>query len=364
MHWSQPIRQKNYNIQKECNPMETLILAENEANTAAIAAKILIEGGLVALPTETVYGLGANGLDREAVAKIFQAKGRPQDNPLILHIAKPEQMEEICKDIPPCAWELAEKFWPGPLTMVLPCKDHVPSITTANLNTVAVRCPRTPITREIIALAGVPIAAPSANLSGKPSTTTAGHVFHDMAGKIQAIVDGGPCSVGLESTIVDLTGEKPRLLRPGGVTPEQLQAVLGELEIDGAVTGHMHEGEVVRAPGMKYKHYAPSAEVIIITGSRENAARYIQNHFTPRDAVLCFAEELPYYHQYNPTVYGQESDAGSLARGLFSALRDLDRSDIGTIYARCPQGGGVVFAIENRLKKAAGFHIVSGDDEQ
>ena len=211
--------------------------------------------------------------------------------------------------------------------------------------------------------AGVPIAAPSANRSGKPSTTTAAHVLHDMDGRIEAILDGGPCEVGVESTIVDLTGERPRLLRPGGVTPEELRALLGELDIDRAVLGQISNDAVVRAPGMKYKHYAPSAEVYIISGSSEAAARYIRRRFGPGDAVLCFAEELPLYDGCNPTAYGSENDVRTLSAGLFAALRDLDRPDIRTIYARCPEGGGVAYAVGNRLKKAAAFRVVDAEHE-
>jgi len=209
----------------------------------------------------------------------------------------------------------------------------------------------------------VPIAAPSANRSGKPSTTTAAHVLHDMDGRIEAILDGGPCEVGVESTIVDLTGERPRLLRPGGVTPEELRALLGELDIDRAVLGQIANDAVVRAPGMKYKHYAPSAEVYIISGSSEAAARYIRRRFGPGDAVLCFAEELPLYDGCNPTAYGSENDVRTLSAGLFAALRDLDRPDIRTIYARCPEGGGVAYAVGNRLKKAAAFRVVDAEHE-
>lgn len=202
--------------------MKTLFLDAKAPETPEIAAHIIRKGGLVAIPTETVYGLGANGLDEKAVLKIFEAKGRPQDNPLILHVAEPEEMERFCHDIPASAYTLAEKFWPGPLTMVLPVRDIVPKRTTAGLATVAVRCPDNAVTRKIIALAGVPIAAPSANLSGKPSTTTAEHVRHDHDGKIDAIVDGGPCRVGVESTIVDLTGPAPQILREGGIPGQEL----------------------------------------------------------------------------------------------------------------------------------------------
>lgn len=341
--------------------MKTVVLEADSAHAAQYAADIIRKGGLVGLPTETVYGLGANALDEQAVAKIFTAKGRPQDNPLILHIAEPEEMERYCHSIPQTAWELAERFWPGPLTLVLPCRDLVPRRTTAGLSTVAVRCPETPVTREIIRLAGVPIAAPSANLSGKPSTTTAQHVLHDLDGVIEAIVDDGPSRVGVESTIVDLTGPRPRLLRPGGIGPEELQAVVGELEIDPAVVGQLEPDMVPRAPGMKYKHYAPQASVIIVTGTADQAAAYIRRHFQSGDAVLCFREELSVFAAYNPTAYGSETDELSLTHGLFAALRELDRPEIGTIYARCPEGGGAAYAVRNRLNKAAGFCIVSGE---
>lgn len=344
--------------------MKTLMLSAEKREDVALAAKLIREGGLVAFPTETVYGLGANGLDAGAVLHIFEAKGRPQDNPLILHISEPREMENICHDIPQAAWLLAERFWPGPLTMVLPVRDNVPKRTTAGLDTVAVRCPKTAAARELIRLAGVPVAAPSANRSGKPSTTTAAHVLHDMDGRIDAILDGGACEVGVESTIVDLTGERPRLLRPGGVTPEELKALLGVLDIDRAVLGQIANDAVVRAPGMKYKHYAPAAEVIIVSGSSEAAARYIRRHFGDGDATLCFAEELPLYGGCNPTAYGRLDAPQTLSAGLFAALRDLDRPEIRTIYARCPEGGGLAYAIGNRLKKAAGFHVVDAEAEK
>lgn len=345
--------------------MKTLMLSASDQNAPAEAAEIIRKGGLVAIPTETVYGLGANAMDEEAVAKIFLAKGRPQDNPLIIHISCTEELKLYCHDIPQSAWLLAEHFWPGPLTMVLPVRDCVPKRTTAGLDTVAVRCPKTEVTRALIREAGVPIAAPSANLSGKPSTTTAAHVLHDYGtdGKIDAIIDGGPCEVGVESTIVDLTGEKPRLLRPGGITPEELTALLGELEIDRAVLGQISNDTVVRAPGMKYKHYAPGAEVYIINGSAEAAAAYIRRRFTDGDAVLCYEEELPLYDGCNPTTYGSIRDVKTLSAGLFAALRALDRPEIKTIYARCPEGGGVAYAVGNRLKKAAAFRMVNAEDE-
>ena len=342
----------------------TLLLKHTDPNAAEIAAELIRKGELVALPTETVYGLGANGLDPAAVAKIFAAKGRPQDNPLILHISEPSELDKYCHDIPKSAWDLAERFWPGPLTMVLPVRDLVPRSTTAGLDTVAMRCPQTPVTREIIRLAGVPIAAPSANLSGKPSTTTAEHVLHDygLDGPLAAIVDAGPCRVGVESTIVSLTGANPRLLRPGGIGPEQLRQVLGRLEVDRAVTGLISEDTVVRAPGMKYKHYAPRAQVIVVEGASETAAKYIRSRLDETAAVLCFSEELPLYDGCRALAYGSETDPGSLSAGLFAALRDLDRDDVSTIYARCPTGGGVACAVRNRLLKAAGFRTVRAEE--
>ncbi len=343
--------------------MKTQLLSAGEVSTPQIAANFIKDGELVAIPTETVYGLGADGLNPDAVAKIFQAKGRPQDNPLILHIAEARDMENFCHNIPKVAYLLAEKFWPGPLTMVLPAKDCVPKCTTAGLPTVAVRCPDNAVTREIIRLAGVPVAAPSANISGKPSTTTAQHVFDDHNGKIPLIVDGGPCRVGVESTIVDLTEERPRLLRPGGITPEQLLAVLGDLAVDKAVTAQIDKDAVVKAPGMKYKHYAPQAEVVIVSGSREKAAAYIHRHITPNDRVLCFEEELSLYADCNPLSYGREDCIETLSAGLFAALRELDDPTVSKVYARCPEGGGVAYAVQNRLKKAAAFQIADAEVE-
>ena len=344
--------------------MNTLFLSAAAPDTALVAADILKNGGLVAIPTETVYGLGANGLDEAAVAKIFEAKGRPQDNPLILHVADAADMEKFCHSIPKAAYALADAFWPGPLTLVLPARDTVPKRTTAGLSTVAVRCPDCDITRSIIRLAGVPVAAPSADISGKPSTTTAQHVLHDHDGRIDAIVDGGSCRVGVESTIVDLTEERPRLLRPGGITPEQLLEVLGDLVIDKAVTARIDKDAVVKAPGMKYRHYAPSEPVVIVAGSREKAAQYIHRHFTPGDRVLCFEEELPLYADCAPLSYGKEADVQTLSAGLFAALRELDDPAIHQVYARCPEGGGIAYAVQNRLKKAAAFHIVDAEVEE
>ncbi len=342
--------------------MQTKVIAATDPDCVRLASDILKQGELVALPTETVYGLGANGLDPDAVAKIFAAKGRPQDNPLILHVTGVEQISLFCHHIPQSAYRLAEKFWPGPLTMVLPARDIVPKCTTAGLPTVAVRCPDSDVTRQIIALAGVPVAAPSANISGKPSTTTAQHVLDDHDGKLPLIVDGGACRVGVESTIVDLTEVRPRLLRPGGITPEQLMEVLGDLVIDKAVTAQINKDAVVKAPGMKYRHYAPQAQVVIVAGNTEAAANYIRNHYTDSDRVLCFEEELPLYAGCAPLAYGKESDVSTLSAGLFAALRELDDPSVSKVYARCPVGGGMAYAVQNRLKKAAAFQIVDVEE--
>ena len=338
--------------------MKTLLLSAGEASTPATAAEIIKKGELVAIPTETVYGLGANGLDPDAVAKIFLAKGRPQDNPLILHIADARDMEKYCHSIPDCAYALAEAFWPGPLTLVLPAKENVPKCTTAGLPTVAVRCPDNAVTREIIRLSGVPIAAPSANISGKPSTTTAQHVLHDHDGKIAAVVDGGPCRVGVESTILDLSDETPRLLRPGGITGEQLQAIVGDIVLDKAITSSVSHDEVVKAPGMKYRHYAPDCQVLIVDGDLPAAVSYVKEHFAPGNRVLCFEEELEAFKEFSPLSYGKNADRDTLLAGLFAALRELDDPAIGTVFARCPNGSGKALAVQNRLGKAAGFTSV------
>ena len=342
--------------------MNTLILQPDAPGTVAIAAQIIRDGGLVALPTETVYGLGADGLNPLAVDRIYEAKGRPKDNPMILHVTGMEQVETLCHHIPPCAYALAEAYWPGPLTMILPAREHIPKRTTGGLSTVAVRCPDSVVTRQVIAASATAIAAPSANLSGKPSTTTVQHVLHDHDGKIEAVIDGGACRVGVESTIVDLTETPARLLRPGGVTPAQLREILGDLTVDKAVTAQLGPDEIARAPGMKYRHYAPQCQVVIVAGSREKAAAYIHAHYQNSDRVLCFEEELPLYKNCNPLAYGREADARTLCAGLFAALRELDDPKVRMVYARCPEGEGVSYAVQNRLKKAAAFQIIDAEE--
>ena len=325
---------------------------------AVLAAEILRQGGLVGIPTETVYGLGANGLDPEAVSHIFQAKGRPQDNPLILHIPEASWLERYCKEIPLTAYQLAQTFWPGPMTMILKRKDIVPDVVTAGMDTVGMRCPSHPLCREIIAQAQVPVAAPSGNTSGRPSPTTAEHMLEDMNGKIDAIVDGGPCSVGVESTIIDLTCQPPRLLRPGGITLEQLESVLGEVAVDPAVTRLMGAGEKPKAPGMKYRHYAPKAPVTVVAGEGAASAAYIAAHAAPGDGVICFDEYAGSFSQQVVRTMGPARDKGEQARHIFDDLRAFDHTQVSAIWAQCPDSKGIGLAITNRLNKAAGFHIV------
>lgn len=326
------------------------------------AAAILRDGGLLGIPTETVYGLGANGLNEEAVAHIFEAKGRPQDNPLILHIPDASWLERYCKEIPLTAYQLAKAYWPGPMTMILKRKDIVPNAVTAGLDTVGMRCPAHPLCREIIAASGVPVAAPSGNTSGRPSPTTAQHMLEDMDGKINAIVDGGPCSVGVESTIIDLTETPARLLRPGGITLEQLEAVLGEVAVDPAVTRLMGAGEQPKAPGMKYRHYAPKAPVTVVTGDPKKSAEYIAAHAGAEDGIICFEEFLPLFtrrSEARPVMdLGPAGDKEEQARHIFDALRSFDHTSVPAIWAQCPDTTGIGLAIANRLNKAAGFHII------
>lgn len=322
------------------------------------AAAILTRGGLLGIPTETVYGLGANGLDPEAVAHIFEAKGRPQDNPLILHVPSAQWLERYCQHIPDAAYTLAERFWPGPLTMILERKPVVPDVVTAGLDTVGMRCPAHPVCRAIIAAAGVPVAAPSGNTSGRPSPTNMADMLEDMEGKIDGIVDGGPCSVGVESTIIDLTEQPPRLLRPGGVTLEELRDALGEVAVDPAVTRLMGAGEHPRAPGMKYRHYAPKAPVTVVKGDAAATAAYIQAHLGEGEGVVCFDEYVGLYAGHTVEKLGPAADKAAQARNVFDALRAFDGTDVTAIWSQCPDEGGIGLAISNRLNKAAGFHIV------
>lgn len=342
--------------------MNTIVFhPESDPNAVRDVAAILRRGGLLGIPTETVYGLGADALNEDAVSRIFLAKGRPQDNPLIIHVPDASWLERYCRDVPPAAYRLAERFWPGPLTMILPRRDIVPLQTTGGLETVGVRCPNHPVTLAIIEAAGVPIAAPSGNTSGRPSPTTAAHMIEDMDGRIDGIVDGGPCTVGVESTIIDLTVTPPRLLRPGGLPLESLRQVLGEVAVDKAVTGLLAAGERPRAPGMKYRHYAPHAPVTVVTGAPERSARRIQGLLSDTAGVICFDEYAPLFPGHIIHKLGPAADKSAQARHVFDALRTFDGTDVTEIFAQCPDDGGLGLAVANRLKKAAGFHLIDAD---
>lgn len=337
--------------------LETQLLNARDPGAIQTAGEILKQGGLVGIPTETVYGLAANALDGAATAKIFQAKGRPMDNPLIVHISDFSQLVPLVREVPDSAKRLAEAYWPGPLTMILPKSDLIPDEVSAGLATVAVRFPSHPVARAVIDAAGLPLAAPSANLSGKPSPTTARHVADDLNGKIEAVLDGGPCEVGVESTVVTLATDPPRLLRPGGITLEQLRTVLGQVEMDSAVLNPLAEGAKAASPGMKYKHYSPKANVIILEGSFEQYRDYVNSHQEPGAAALCYTGEEQ--ELLVPAVsYGRESDQAQQARELFDALRELDERHAQTVYARCPTPQGVGLAVYNRLIRAAGFEVL------
>ena len=325
-----------------------------QADDASIrrAAALLRAGELVAFPTETVYGLGADALNGEAAARIFAAKGRPADNPLIAHIAGENGLAGLIAGEPcACARALMRAFWPGPMTLIFPKSPRVPREVTAGLDTVAVRMPSHPVARALISAAQTPIAAPSANRSGRPSPTMAAHVLEDMEGRIPLILDGGPCEVGLESTVVDVTGARPRILRPGGVTLEMLEGVVGDVDVDEGVLHQLQAGSQARSPGMKYKHYAPKGEVTIVTGPR--AAQEIARLYDAADgraAILAFSQA-----DYGARrVYRLKNAPGE----LFAALRQLDEDGMETIYAEDVPTTGVGLAVMNRLMRAAAFRVV------
>lgn len=322
------------------------------------AAAIIRRGGLVAIPTETVYGLAADATNPEAVSAIFAAKGRPQDNPLIVHIDSAAQLSLIAREIPETARILADRFWPGPLTIILPKTDLIPSVTSAGLDTVAIRLPSHPIAREIIRRAGVPVAAPSANLSGSPSTTTAQHCLTDLDGRVDAIVDGGPCTVGVESTVLSLAG-RPRLLRPGAVTPELLREILPDLELDDAVVRQPAPGVRVASPGMKYQHYAPRCEVFLVDGPPEQYPCWVNARADKEPGVfaLCGDEDLPLLRCPAVSLGPCQNEDAQAAR-LFSCLRELDEKGARTVYARCPRKSGMGLALYNRMVRAAAFRIL------
>lgn len=340
--------------------MNTLLLKNNDKDIIK-AGEILAAGGLAAIPTETVYGLAANALDGNAVRKIFEAKGRPMDNPLIVHIADFKDIErfKLAREIPEKAVMLAEKFWSGPLTMIMPKGENIPDEVSAGLDTVALRFPSHKTAQSVIKAAGVPLAAPSANLSGSPSPTSAEHVMSDLNGRIEAVLDGGECSVGLESTVITLAMEKPRLLRPGGVTVEEIESVIGEIEIDDAVLNRLKDSDKAASPGMKYKHYSPKAEVILLIGSDEAYANYVNSKSDKAAAALCYSGDKSSL-KVRSLILGAKDDYTGQAHELFKRLREIDKiPDIKTVYARCPKPDGVGMAVYNRLIRAAGFEVIT-----
>ncbi len=333
--------------------MKTLMLNENDIEQAA---RIIKNGGLVAMPTETVYGLAANALDGKAVAKIFKAKGRPMDNPLIVHISDISQIYSLVSEFPEKAKILADKFWAGPLTIILPKSKIIPDEVSAGLDTVAVRFPSNEIARKLISLS-MPLAAPSANLSGSPSPTNARHVRDDMNGRIDAIIDGGECEVGVESTVITLATDIPRLLRPGGITVEQLREAIGEVIIDDAVLNPLKSGERAASPGMKYKHYAPKAHIILLEGSDEDFIRYVNEHKVDGTAALCYDEDVEKLEVPNIPI-GHADDYEMQSHKLFSSLRNADEQGFKTVYAHCPKTDGMGLAVYNRIIRAAGFEVI------
>lgn len=329
------------------------------------AAEIIRAGGLVAFPTETVYGLGANALDAAAAQNIFTAKGRPADNPLIVHIVETSELSKLTDYIPPVAYTLMDKFWPGPLTMIFNKSEAVPGIITAGLDTVAIRMPSHPIAQALISVSGLPIAAPSANTSGKPSPTTAQHVIEDLYGKVDVIIDGGCTNVGLESTVLDVTTTPPSILRPGGITAEQLEHVLQKIDIDPTLMSQKNFDAVPRSPGMKYKHYSPKAEVIIIQGSLDKivveinrlAARYASEG--KKVGILATEQTKSFYPSGNVIIsMGDRSNPETIAASLFRDLREFDEKNCDIVLAEAVDSSGIGFAVMNRMSKAAGYNII------
>lgn len=362
------------------------------------AAEVLRNGGLVAFPTETVYGLGGNALDEKAAGKIYAAKGRPSDNPLIAHISCMEELEPLVREVSTAGKRLAERFWPGPLTLVFPKSEKVPYGTTGGLETLAVRMPSDPVANRLIRLAGIPVAAPSANTSGRPSPTTAEHVWQDLAGKIEMIVDGGPVGIGLESTIVDISGDEPVILRPGAITQEMIGELLGKVELDPAITGPIKENVRPKAPGMKYRHYAPKGELVLVELKEET----IRELYRPGSAlygevsrkmgewgkswkidresfymawkanqealalekqgrrvgVICTEETAEEYTVKVKRSIGKRSSAGSIAHNLYAVLREFDDLGVEVIYSESFSEDHLGQAIMNRLNKAAGYRVM------
>ncbi len=352
--------------------MRTLVITQDEnridEQEIARAGEIILNGGLVAFPTETVYGLGGDGLNPDSSRKIYEAKGRPSDNPLIIHIYRMEDLEILVKEVPESAKKLAEAFWPGPLTMILPKADVVPKETTGGLDTVAVRMPSHKVALTFIKAAGGFVAAPSANLSGKPSPTLAKYVLEDMDGRIDMIIDGGDIAIGLESTIVDLTGDVPMILRPGYITLDMLKDVLGEVTMDPTLMdGDCKERP--KAPGMRYRHYAPKGDMLIIEGEPEKVVVEIntlvqESHQKGyKTGVIATAENAEKYRADVVKVVGNRGDDTAIAASLYRILREFDDEEVDAIYSESFAADGIGQAIMNRLLKAAGHKYIKIQEE-
>lgn len=324
----------------------------------AAAAKEIRNGNLVAMPTETVYGLAANALDENAVLSIFKAKGRPADNPLIVHIADREEMS-LYAEPNEWAYRLTEEFWPGPLTVILPKKPIIPSAVSAGLDSVALRCPAHPVARELIRASKCPLAAPSANLSGKPSGTLAEHVLADFKDSIAGVIDGGPCACGLESTVVSLLGETPVLLRPGFITPEQIRKILPTLTVAKAVEEELKEEEKILSPGLAHRHYAPTAEAVGLLGTAENASEYVKKNAPDgKYAVMCFDGEEDFFTADKTVTYGHRGNSEEQGEKLFDILRKLDEEDFDVIFINAERADGVGLAVYNRLLRSCSFRMI------
>ncbi len=341
--------------------MKTIILEPTEENLIRVG-KSLFEGELAAIPTETVYGLAANALNESAVRSIFDAKGRPQDNPLIIHIAAKEDALKFVTEIPYNAQLLMDEFWPGPLTIILNAKSIIPKCVTAGLNTVAVRCPDNEIARKLIKYAGVPLAAPSANTSGKPSPTSAEHVYHDMNGKIPYIINGGICDIGVESTVITLANEKPMLLRPGQISREEIEEIIGPIDVSDAVYKKMDDSYKAQSPGMKYRHYAPNAIITVIESDEVSFRKYVNEKATDKDGILCFEGEEKYFDKGTIITLGNKNDPSSLSHNLFDSLRAFDEKNVENIYAHSFTNTGKYLGVYNRLMKASGYNIIKLGD--
>lgn len=334
-------------------------LLKPDKKSISLACKLLKQGEVVGVPTETVYGLAGDSRNPEAIRKIFEAKGRPADNPLIVHISKLEMLKGVVKTVSDDAKKLMQSFWPGPLTIIMPKGDEICKETCAGLDSVGVRMPSNPIAHEIIEKSGVPFSAPSANLSGKPSPTNALDVFADMNGRIPLIIDGGECDAGVESTVISVLTDTPIILRPGVITKEMIEATLNKkVEIATAVLEGVKKDEKVLSPGMKYKHYAPNADVYILKGSLEKYVEYANNHNQDGAFALCFDGEEKLLN-IPAITYGHIDSPQEQAHELFTALRELDKKNAKIVFARCPQMNGISLAVYNRLIRSAGFKIIN-----